>query len=71
MSVCAVREPTQRCFVFRLGDIIIYLHIFLGSHGYLGSFMLGAAMNLAAVNITLMGLSWHMWVYVSMRVLCF
>ena len=28
-------------------------------------------MNLAAVNITFMGLSWHMWVYVSMRVLCF
>ena len=49
---------------------IIYLHIFL-AHGYLGSFIFGAAMNLAAVNITFMGLSWHTWVYVNMRVPCF
>lgn len=52
VSVCAVMSPLSAVFCVPLGECaVIYLHIFW-AHGYLGSFMLGAAMNLAAVNIT-------------------
>lgn len=67
VAVCAVTCPLI-AVLCSAGWMCYNLFTYFFGSGYLGSFMFGAAVNLAAANITFMGLSW---VYDSMRVLCF